>query len=287
MRASISIADSLDALARAETLGDGQARFAVSELDERLAAIDAQIRSANALAERSAEDVVRSVDDRMTEIARRIDQNEQAQQSVPSIAQLDRRLDQIAAMLASGSASAAPVDTTHLESQIADLSAALARGGSTSVDEERIWTAARTAAEEVASRMVAAGGENAMPETLEKLTGDLRTLESLARDTDSRNAETFEAIHDTLLQVVDHLASLEDKIRATPGSGAPSAPPPMPALFALRANVRSRRRRPTAHSFLKSVAGRLPLGRGRKEQTPGEHGRILFRRGRRASAGCR
>lgn len=241
-----SIADSLDALARAETLGDGQARFAVSELDERLAAIDAQIRSANALAERSAEDVVRSVDDRMTEIARRIDQNEQAQQSVPSIAQLDRRLDQIAAMLASGSASAAPVDTTHLESQIADLSAALARGGSTSVDEERIWTAARTAAEEVASRMVAAGGENAMPETLEKLTGDLRTLESLARDTDSRNAETFEAIHDTLLQVVDHLASLEDKIRATPGSGAPSAPPPMrPCLRS--ANVRSRRRRPTAH----------------------------------------
>ncbi|RKF07122.1 hypothetical protein DEM25_004505 [Oceaniradius stylonematis] len=306
-----SIADSLDALARAETLGDGQARFAVSELDERLAAIDAQIRSANALAERSAEDVVRSVDDRMTEIARRIDQNEQAQQSVPSIAQLDQRLDQIAAMLASGSASAAPVDTTHLESQIADLSAALARGGSTSVDEERIWTAARTAAEEVASRMVAAGGENAMPETLEKLTGDLRTLESLARDTDSRNAETFEAIHDTLLQVVDHLASLEDKIRATPGSGAPSAPmpeaAPMPAaapmhiddappletvfdsvepgdhaedapmsparaaadaaLFALgeRPEPAPAADRP---SFLKSVAGRLPLGRGRKEQTP-------------------
>lgn len=309
-----SIADSLDALARAETLGEDQARFAVAELDERLAAIDAQIQSANALAERSAEDVVRSVDDRMTEIARRIDQNEHAQATVPSIAQLDQRLDQIAAMLASGGGSAAPVDISHLESQIADLSAALAQGSPGPVDEERIWTAARTAAEEVASRMSSAGGENAMPETLEKLTGDLRTLEALARDTDSRNTETFEAIHDTLLQVVDHLAGLEDKIRATPGSGVPggqmpeAAPlpaaspihiddaPPLETVFDTTASADHADDAPVSParaaadaalfalgerpepapaelpaadrpSFFKSVAGRLPLGRGRKERT--------------------
>jgi len=310
-----SIADTLDALARAETLTDDQARFAVAELDERLAAIDTQIRAANALAERSAEDVVRSVDDRMTEIARRIDQNERAQASVPSIAQLDQRLDQIAAMLASGGGAAAPVDIAHLESQIADLSAALAQGGPIPVDEERIWTAARTAAEEVASRMGTAGGETDMPETLEKLTGDLRTLESLARDTDSRNTETFEAIHDTLLQVVDHLASLEEKIRATPESGTPTPPlpdaAPMPAaapmhiddappletvfdtadpgdhgedmpvsparaaadaaLFALGERPEPAPAEPPAtdrQSFFKSVADRLPLGRGRKDQAP-------------------
>lgn len=309
-----SIADSLDALARADTLTDDQARFAVAELDERLAAIDVQIQAANALAERSAEDVVRSVDDRMTEIARRIDQNERAQATVPSIAQLDQRLDQIAAMLASGGGSSAPVDIAHLESQIADLSAALAQGGPIPVDEERIWTAARTAAEEVANRM-GTTGETAMPETLDKLTGDLRTLEELARDADSRNTETFEAIHDTLLQVVDHLASLEEKIRATPGSEAPAAPmpdaapmqaaapvhiddaPPLEtvfdtadaeghvedapvsparaaadaALFALGERPEPAPAEPLATdrpSFFKSVADRLPLGRGRKEQAP-------------------
>ncbi|MCR9123099.1 MAG: peptidoglycan-binding protein [Phyllobacteriaceae bacterium] len=224
-----SIADSLDALARADTLTDDQARFAVAELDERLAAIDQQVQAANLLAERSAEAVVRSVDDRMTEIARRIDENERAHQSVPSIAQLDQRLDQIAAMLASGGSSSAPVDIAHLEAQIADLSEALAQGGPGPVDEERIWTAARTAAEEVASRMGAAGGDTAMPETLDKLTGDLRTLEALARETDTRNTETFGAIHDTLLQVVDHLASLEDKVRSAPQPAMPAAAPMAPA----------------------------------------------------------
>lgn len=42
-----------------------------------------------------------------------------------------------------------------------------------------------------------------------ELTGDLKTLESLARKSEDRNTKTFEAIHDTLLKIVDRLASLE------------------------------------------------------------------------------
>lgn len=42
-----------------------------------------------------------------------------------------------------------------------------------------------------------------------ELAGDLKTLEGLARKSEDRNTKTFEAIHDTLLKIVDRLASLE------------------------------------------------------------------------------
>ncbi len=42
-----------------------------------------------------------------------------------------------------------------------------------------------------------------------ELADDLKTLEALARKSEERNGRTFEAIHDTLLKIVDRLASLE------------------------------------------------------------------------------
>ncbi|RVB01178.1 peptidoglycan-binding protein, partial [Mesorhizobium sp. M7A.F.Ca.CA.004.05.1.1] len=41
------------------------------------------------------------------------------------------------------------------------------------------------------------------------LAQDLKTLETLTRRSDERNSRTFEAIHDTLLKIVDRLGSLE------------------------------------------------------------------------------
>ncbi|WP_246663608.1 peptidoglycan-binding protein [Phyllobacterium endophyticum] len=43
-----------------------------------------------------------------------------------------------------------------------------------------------------------------------ELADDLKTLEKLARKSEERNSKTFEAIHDTLLKIVDRLASLEN-----------------------------------------------------------------------------
>lgn len=43
-----------------------------------------------------------------------------------------------------------------------------------------------------------------------ELADDLKTLESLARKSEDRNSKTFEAIHDTLLKIVDRLGSLEN-----------------------------------------------------------------------------
>ncbi|WP_349363426.1 MAG: peptidoglycan-binding protein [Roseitalea porphyridii] len=225
------IAEALDTLSRADTLSGDQSHFVTAELEDRLDAIDAQLRQTTALTERSVEDVMRSVDDRMAEIARRIDRSEQDRADVPSIAQLEHRLDEITAMLSSGAGAQTPVDMSSLEAQIAELSASLSPDRTMPFDEQTIWSAARTAAEEVAARV--GTGADSLPDTLGHLTDDLRALETLARDTDSRNAKTFEAIHDTLLQVVDHLASLEQKVNGEPGTRAapmPAADETMPAM---------------------------------------------------------
>ena len=51
------------------------------------------------------------------------------------------------------------------------------------------------------------------------LTEDLKALEDLTRRSDERNAKTFEAIHDTLIKIVDRLASM-DPTEATTESQA-------------------------------------------------------------------
>jgi localization factor PodJL len=48
------------------------------------------------------------------------------------------------------------------------------------------------------------------------LAGDLKSLEDLTRRSDERNTKTFEAIHDTLLKIVDRLGSLEDNRSRAP-----------------------------------------------------------------------
>ncbi|WP_306120018.1 MULTISPECIES: peptidoglycan-binding protein [unclassified Roseitalea] len=183
-------------------------------VDQRLSALDAQLQTTTAIAERSAQDVMRSVDTRMDELARLIEHNGRTAADPPSMAHIERQLEDIAAALADGAASASvqAIDTERLEAQIAQLTAGLhADRGATALDDSDILTVARMAAEEAMARATARDG--AAPEALDRLTGDLRALETLARDTDTRNSQTFEAIHDTLLKVVDHLASLESNLR--------------------------------------------------------------------------
>src|SRR5690606_20593093 len=47
------------------------------------------------------------------------------------------------------------------------------------------------------------------------LVEDLKSLEALTRKSDERNAKTFEAIHDTLLKIVDRLGAVETLQTAT------------------------------------------------------------------------
>lgn len=119
-------------------------------------------------------------------------------------------------------AGAASVDTEllrSLEAQIAGLTAQISspdfaqihprldRIEDTIEDNRRLVVeAARLAAEEAVRNITPGTADDAVIATL---TDDLKTLEALARRSDERNTKTFEAIHDTLLKIVDRLSMLE------------------------------------------------------------------------------
>ncbi len=63
------------------------------------------------------------------------------------------------------------------------------------------------------------------------LNEDLRTLEELSRRTEERNARTFEAIHETMLKIVDRLATIEEtRTDVAAGSVARSRTDAAPAM---------------------------------------------------------
>jgi localization factor PodJL len=188
---------------------------AVKELDDRLAYIVEQVNHTASQQEEVSRSLISSLDGRMVELANRIEANERSATNVPSLDHMAGRLEEIAEMLASGGGSQPSHNIANLEAQIAELTKSLNTGAS-AFDEESLLSTARLAAEEAVARAGEAGAGN---ETLHHLTDDLKMLESLARDSDDRNTRTFEAIHDTLLKVVDHLSGLEDKVNFSPADG--------------------------------------------------------------------
>lgn len=71
---------------------------------------------------------------------------------------------------------------------------------------DAIMRAAREAAERTAGALAASGVDGP---AVAGLAQDLKSLETLTRRSDDRNAKTFEAIHDTLIKIVERLGSLE------------------------------------------------------------------------------
>ncbi|MBL0936634.1 MAG: SEL1-like repeat protein [Rhizobiaceae bacterium] len=66
---------------------------------------------------------------------------------------------------------------------------------------------AREAAEQAARAVGSTGSRD--NDVVQGLADDLRALEALARRSDERNTKTFEAIHDTLLKIVERLGAME------------------------------------------------------------------------------
>ncbi|QND49485.1 hemagglutinin [Rhizobium lusitanum] len=210
--------------------------------------------------------------ERLDYLARRIDEMEsQPVQSVASlddgaVRRLEGRLSDIAARLEVSTA-APPTDTValrHLEEQIAHLSTLLMsepRADHMPVDfdrrmsaieeymttnDEYVIEAARHAAEAVVEAYSREGnfGNGAHASDMSAMTAlaeDLRHLEDLSRSSDERTHRTFEALHDTLLQIADRLDHMEHR-RPAPAMPAASfendifaeaeAPPIKPPLAA-------------------------------------------------------
>lgn len=182
--------------------------------------------------------------DRLDYLARRIDEIDfhpaaPAASLDDSMARrLEGRLSDIAARLEASTA-APPTDTQalrSLEEQIAHLSTLLTaepRAGGDhlppdfdrrmsaiedymATNDEYIIEAARHAAETVVEAYSREGamGHGAQAADMAALTAlaeDLRHLEDLSRASDERTHRTFEALHDTLLQIADRLDHMEQR----------------------------------------------------------------------------
>lgn len=170
-----------------------------------------------------------------------------------AMARLENRLADIAARL--DESAAAPVADTralhNLERQIADLSGLLSRSAPAATaaafpdglgdrlnaiedyiasSDEFIVEAARQAAETVVEAysrngLSAHGGNAADISALAGLAEDLRALESHTRSSEERTQATFEALHDTLVQIAGRL----NDIGSAPTATAPAAPAPAAA----------------------------------------------------------
>lgn len=178
--------------------------------------------------------IMEAIDARFTALAERLETRHSPGADQVAMRGLESRLEDISSRLDASAAQMAGIDPNlirSLEAQVASLSAHLSKPDAPlpafedigpritrieqAVAESRdtILEAAREAAENAVRALGAASPDTA---AVAGLAQDLKTLEALTRRSDERNAKTFEAIHDTLLKIVDRLSSLE-KARELPG----------------------------------------------------------------------
>lgn len=170
--------------------------------------------------------LMNAIDARFEELSRRFDQSV-APQDRSAISGLEARLEDISARLEQSSREVAGIDPgliRSLESQVASLSEHMRQPRpslpefedigprleqieqSIAGSRDAILDSAREVAEQTIRQI--AGSRMDTP-AVEALAKDLHSLDTLTRRSDERNARTFEAIHDTLLKIVDRLGTLE------------------------------------------------------------------------------
>ncbi len=91
------------------------------------------------------------------------------------------------------------------------------------VNHDALLDAARNAAEDVLRSAQLAPNGSIEQETARGLANDLKSLDILARKSDERNTKTFEAIHDTLLKIVERLNTIETSKPVTFGTATAEA----------------------------------------------------------------
>ncbi|MBZ9992519.1 peptidoglycan-binding protein [Mesorhizobium sp. BH1-1-4] len=171
--------------------------------------------------------IMDAIDARFTALAKRMETRAPDPAGEAAIRGLESRLEDISSRLDASAAQVAGIDPAlirSLEAQVAGLSAHLSKPSMPLPDFEdisprlneiekalagtrdSILGAAREAAENAVRSLA---GTSTNTAAVSGLAQDLKTLETLTRRSDERNSRTFEAIHDTLLKIVDRLGSLE------------------------------------------------------------------------------
>ncbi|RAZ87421.1 peptidoglycan-binding protein [Mesorhizobium hawassense] len=182
------------------------------------------------------EKAIRGLETRLEDISSRLESSAAQRAAEPAndaaIRGLERRLEDISSRLESSAQQVAGIDPAlirSLEAQVAGLSAHLSKPGtplpefedisprlndiekSLAGTRDSILSVAREAAESAVKSLADSTSSTAQTNAtaVAGLAQDLKTLEALTRRSDERNSRTFEAIHDTLLKIVDRLGSLE------------------------------------------------------------------------------
>jgi len=227
-----------------------QGRHLIRDLEQRIEAL-AMRRGSEADAGANDE-ILELMDRRLAEISDRFErQLENA--AGHSGDQLEHRLDDIARRLESTSQGSSEIDRgllLSLQAQLETLAEHIVRPErplpefedlvprldyierSIVETRENLMEAAHRAAEQAVRSL----SENADTALASELGQDLRSLENLTRLSDERNAKTFEAIHDTLIKIVDRLGSMEKRQGRAPAAtrethdAPPMAPETVPEL---------------------------------------------------------
>ncbi|MBB2969638.1 peptidoglycan-binding protein [Mesorhizobium sp. RMAD-H1] len=211
----------------------------LERIEARLAGLASQIEAAEHRAAMPDPTFIREIDRRFEELAQRLDDHYTAGSGYDMrlIENLEGRLEDISQQL---SVSAAAQSVSHsgfpghevfrnLETQVAEIARHLSQPSprlpeledirprldsierSLMSSRETMLDAARQAAED-AIRHVMKNGSAGDAAIARQLAHDLKSLEALARGSDERSTRTFEAIHDTLMKIVDRLGKLEQEV---------------------------------------------------------------------------
>ncbi len=226
-----------------EAMEHGETLF--RDLERRLEQVASRLDERQAVPAFDDSGIMSAIDERFAELARKLE-TPRAELGGEAMKQVEARLEDISSRLESSAAQIAMIDPAiirDLEAQVAELSAHLSRPSaplperediaprleeierSISASRDSILEAAREAAQQAVAGFSGRGAETA---AVTGLAEDLKALEALTRRSDERNTKTFEAIHDTLLKIVDRLGSIEQETDAKPATAA-AAPAPIPA----------------------------------------------------------
>ena len=179
-------------------------------------------------------EILSVMDERFATLAARLDERVASGPEAASIRELEARLGDIASRLDTSARQVSSMDEAvigRLEAQVAELSVRLSNPPRTlpELDEfaprfdqierslagqhDALIEAARNAAADAVRDLADREGDS---QAVASLSGELRSLEKLTRQSDERNSKTFEAIHDTLIKIVDRLSMMEQNEQARP-----------------------------------------------------------------------
>lgn len=221
----------------------------VRGLEDRFASLSDMIQLEQSESAKRGHAIFRQLESRLEDLAQRMERNGNPQDR-DEIRGLETRLEDISARLEKSSRQVSDLDPDlirSLETQVSSLTDHLRRPAqslpefediaprleqierSIAGSRDAILDSARAVAEQTIRQIAGSRGDTGAADSL---ANDLRALDALTRKSDERNARTFEAIHDTLLKIVDRLSRLESAGEALVPRNLPAfsnVPPLQPA----------------------------------------------------------